>query len=225
MKYNESVFIEKIKVRKILSIGDLIDVEIPKQHIIGNSRIISLDFSSKIAQILPPIYRNSRLKLFPGETLNMRIYENSSNIVIKSKLLKVEKENILVYLPSIAFKIQKRLFYRIPIIREGLLLDNENNKNIPFETRDFSAGGIQIVLRETLYKEKQYTLKKLLIDKNLFLENIKARVVRFVGDNIYNEKIYGMKFITIDYKIEKKIVQYINLYTIKSKHKDREGKK
>ncbi|KLO24219.1 MULTISPECIES: PilZ domain-containing protein [unclassified Marinitoga] len=218
MKYNESIFIEKIKLKKVLSIGDLIDIELPTQHIIGNSRIVSLNFTSRYAQILPPIYKNSKIKLYTGEKLNIRIYENSSNIIIKSKVLKKELDNVFVYLPLTGFKIQKRLFYRIPIIREGLLLDNESNKNIPFETRDFSAGGMQIVLKDFLDSDKEYTIKKLNIHKSLILENINTRVIRLIGENIYGEKIYGMKFLNISYNLEKNIVRYVNLYSIKSKH-------
>ncbi|WGS64174.1 PilZ domain-containing protein [Marinitoga aeolica] len=218
MKHNESVFIEKIKVKKILSIGDLVDVELPHQHIIGNSRVILLNFLGKYAQILPPIYRNSRIKLYTGEKLNIRVYENGSNIMIKSSVLKIEKEKITVFLPKIAFKIQKRLFFRIPIIREGILIDNEENKLIPFETRDFSAGGMQIVVKEYLAEEREYIIKTLIMDDNLILKEINTRAVRLVGENIYGEKIYGMKFMNIDYKTEKNIVRYANLYSIKAKH-------
>ncbi|WP_129408821.1 flagellar brake domain-containing protein [Marinitoga lauensis] len=110
MKHNESVFIEKIKVRKILSPGDLIDVEFPHQHIIGNSRIMLLNFSGKYAQILPPIYRNSRIKLYIGEKLNIRVYENSSNIMIKSSVLKIDKEKITVFYLRLLLKFRKDYF-------------------------------------------------------------------------------------------------------------------
>ncbi|WP_240739362.1 PilZ domain-containing protein [Marinitoga lauensis] len=83
-------------------------------------------------------------------------------------------------------------------------MDNEENKLIPFETRDFSAGGMQIVVKEYLDEEKEYVIKDLTMDDKLILNKINTRVVRLVGENIYGEKIYGMKFLNIDYKTEKK---------------------
>ncbi|OQY10049.1 MAG: hypothetical protein B6I29_02305 [Marinitoga sp. 4572_148] len=218
MKRKDSIFVEKIKIRKILSVGDLIDIELPHQHIVGNSRIMSLDFNNKMARILIPVYKNSKIKLRVGEFLNIRIYENSSNIMIKSRVLKAKKEDIIIYLPSVGVKIQKRLFYRIPIIREGILKSVEENKLIPFETRDFSAGGMQVVVKEELDMEKKYTIKDLNIDKKLKLNEILCRVVRFVGENVFGEKYYGIRFCNIDYKTEKSIVRFVNLYTIKAKH-------
>ncbi|GAB6188732.1 flagellar brake protein [Marinitoga arctica] len=219
MKSENSVFIEKVSIRKIIFEGDIVDVELPQKHIIANSRILSINYISHNVKILPPIYRNSRVKINDGELLNIRVYERSSNYMIKSKVLKIEKDYIYIHLPSYAIKIQKRRFFRIPIIRDGILKDKEEKKFIPFETRDFSAGGMQIACKYNL-EEKEYNLSKLEVDENLILEDLPVRVVRIVGENIYNEKLYGIMFLNLDYNLEKQIVRYVNLYTIRSKNHD-----
>lgn len=218
---DSNVFIERLNIKRVLDIGDLIDVEYINQHIIANSRIIDLDFINHRGRILPPLYKNMRIHSIRGEKINIRIYERASNYMIKSKILNVEKEYLEIFLPRIAYKIQKRLFYRIPIIREGVLKDEENNI-ISFETRDFSAGGMLIVTKKDIDEEKDYIIENLHIDETLNLKDINVKTVRKIGENIFGEKMYGMKFLNIDYKTEKNIVRYVNLYSIKSKHLIRE---
>ncbi|KAF2955653.1 PilZ domain-containing protein [Marinitoga sp. 38H-ov] len=217
MEEKNNIYIEKVKVNTILYNGDLVDIELPQQHIIGNSRVLELDFKKKYAKILPPIYKNQRIKLHNNEKINIRVYNKGSNVMIKSYILDISKDHILIYLPAYCYKIQKRIFFRIPIIRNGILFDEENNKLIPFETRDFSAGGIQIAVKEVL-DNKEYLLKSLALDEDFILNEIKTQVVRYIDENIFGEKLYGLKFLNLDYELEKNIVRYVNLYTIKAKH-------
>jgi c-di-GMP-binding flagellar brake protein YcgR len=222
MQERNSVFVEKVKVRKILYVGDLIDVELPQQHIIGNSRVIDLDFKKKIAKILPPVYKNQKIKLHEHENINIRVYNKGSNVMIKSYVLDISKDNILIYLPTSCYKIQKRLFFRIPIIREGNLFEKDENRIIPFETRDLSAGGLQIAVKEELNTEKEFLLKNLTLDEDFILSEISVKVVRYIGENLFGEKLYGLKFLNLGYDLEKNIVRYVNLYTIKAKHSNLE---
>ncbi|APT76614.1 MULTISPECIES: flagellar brake protein [unclassified Marinitoga] len=218
MTYNENVFIEKVNLRKLLYPGDLIDVEFPEQHIVANSRILDMSFQKRIAVILPPYHKNRKIETYSREKIIIRFYDFSASVLFKSHILKNSMEGIIIYLPRIAYRIQKRMFFRVSIIREGILLDEENNKKIRFETRDFSAGGMQIITKSTLEKDKRYILKNLTITDDLILEDIETMVVRSLGQNLYKENIYGMKFLNVNYKLEKKIVRFANLYSIKARH-------
>ena len=227
-----SDFVEKVSAKRNLSINMPIEIEVDEEYYEGTYKSIIHEFNSKsgYAKIGIPMYKGALIKLPKGIKVRIRIYSNTAVFLFKTIILQSGQENnirfLVVKVPDIIYKVQRRKYVRIPISEDGffyLKKDYEEMDNPPkhkFVSKDFSAGGLSIVTDDDL-KEGERVFINMDIKEGLEIKNFEAEVVRKIGETDVGRNIYGMEFTSLDTKTEKKFVKFVFRYEIQSMKKNR----
>lgn len=227
-----SDFIEKVKAKNNISINMPIEIEVEQEYYEGTYKSIIHEYNSKsgFAKIGIPIYKGALIKLPYGIQVKIRIYSNTAVYLFKTNILQSGQENnirfLIVKIPDVIFKVQRRKYVRIPISEEGYFYkkkeyeEYEEPQKFKFISKDFSAGGISIVTDKILNEgEKLFINFK--YKNELNIQNLDAEVIRKIGETDVGRKIYGLEFISLDTKTEKKFVKFVFRYEIQSMKKNR----
>jgi c-di-GMP-binding flagellar brake protein YcgR len=227
-----SDFVEKVSAKRNLSINMPIEIEVDEEYYEGTYKSIIHEFNSKsgYAKIGIPIYKGALIKLPEGIKIRIRIYSNTAVFLFKTIILQSGQENnirfLVVKVPDIIYKVQRRKYVRIPLTEDGffyLKKDYEEMDNPPkhnFISKDFSAGGLSIVTEDDL-KEGERVFINMDVKEGLKIENFEAEVIRKIGETDVGRNIYGMEFTNLDTKTEKKFVKFVFKYEIQSMKKKR----
>jgi c-di-GMP-binding flagellar brake protein YcgR len=227
-----SDFVEKVSAKRNLSINMPIEIEVDEEYYEGTYKSIIHEFNSKsgYAKIGIPMYKGALIKLPKGIKVRIRVYSNTAVFLFKTIILQSGQENnirfLVVKVPDIIYKVQRRKYVRIPISEDGFFYfkkDYEEMDNPPkhrFISKDFSAGGLSIVTDDEL-KEGERVFINMDIKEGLEIKNFEAEVVRKIGETDVGRNIYGMEFTSLDTKTEKKFVKFVFRYEIQSMKKNR----
>ena len=119
-----------------------------------------------------------------GESVTMFTTAGSGVIHFDSEIISVNGKTIELKKPTDCTVIQRREYTRAEIEKNILLLDG--NKNIRSTIKDISAGGMSIVTKEKLEKNKSYRAD-INLDKNIFIScAFKPIRIDLMEDNTYN---------------------------------------
>lgn len=220
-----SDFIEKVLSKNVLYTNMPLDLEIDEGYFKGSYKSILYEFDQKIyiAKIGLPIHKGAYLKIPDGTKLKVRAYSKNAVYIFKSVVYSMGKEGnvryLIISLPEIIYRIQRRRYARIPIAEEGyfyLKKDLESSKNevsekYRFMSKDFSAGGMAIVTKKKL-ELGQKILINLNLKNDIILENFETEVVRDIGKTPLGDYTYGTKFINVDKKFEETFVKFVFKY-------------
>jgi c-di-GMP-binding flagellar brake protein YcgR len=227
-----SDFVEKVSAKRNLSINMPIEIEVDEEYYEGTYKSIIHEFNSKsgYAKIGIPMYKGALIKLPKGIKVRIRVYSNTAVFLFKTIILQSGQENnirfLVIKVPDIIYKVQRRKYVRIPISEDGFFYfkkDYEEMDNPPkhrFISKDFSAGGLSIVTDDEL-KEGERVFINMDIKEGLEIKNFEAEVVRKIGETDVGRNIYGMEFTSLDTKTEKKFVKFVFRYEIQSMKKNR----
>lgn len=223
-----SEFIEKVLAKNVLYTNMPIDLEIQEKGINGvyKSILYECDPKSGLAKIGLPIYKGAYMKIFDGTDLKVRAYSSRAIYLFKSKVLSSGKEGsvryLLINIPHIVFRVQRRSYARIPITEEGFFYikkeiedyqekKEKNPEKYRFLTKDFSAGGLALTTSKNL-KLEELILINLNLKNEVKLKDIEAKIVRDVGKTQGGDYIYGVKFLNLAREQEEEFVRFVFKY-------------
>jgi c-di-GMP-binding flagellar brake protein YcgR len=176
------------------------------------------------------MYKGALIKLPKGIKIRIRIYSNTAVFLFKTIILQSGQENnirfLVVKVPEVIYKVQRRKYVRIPISEDGyfyLKKEYEEMDDPPkhkFVSKDFSAGGLSIVSDYDLVEGDRVFIN-MNIKEGLKIENFEAEVVRKIGETDVGRKIFGLEFTNLDTKTEKKFVKFVFRYEIQSMKRNR----
>ena len=119
-----------------------------------------------------------------GEAVTMFTTAGSGVIHFDSEVISVNGRTLELKKAADCTVIQRREYTRAEIEKNILLLDG--NRNIRSTIKDISAGGMSIVTKEKLEKNKNYRAD-INLDKNIFIScAFKPIRIDFMEDNTYN---------------------------------------
>lgn len=119
-----------------------------------------------------------------GEAVTMFTTAGSGVIHFDSEVISVNGRTLELKKATDCIVIQRREYTRAEIEKNILLLDG--NRNIRSTIKDISAGGMSIVTKEKLEKNKNYRAD-INLDKNIFIScAFKPIRIDFMEDNTYN---------------------------------------
>lgn len=227
-----SDFIEKVSAKNNLSINMPIEIEVSEEYYEGTYKSIIHEYNNKTgyAKIGIPMYKGALIKLPKGIQVKIRIYSNTAVFLFKTIILQSGQENnirfLVVKVPEVIFKVQRRKYVRIPISEDGYFFikseyeENHDPIKYRFISKDFSAGGLSIVTDKDL-EEGEKLFVYLHIKEGLEIEKLEAEVIRKIGETDVGRNIYGLEFTTLDAKTEKKFVKFVFRYEIQSMKRNR----
>ncbi|MDK2946539.1 MAG: hypothetical protein PWQ85_1324 [Geotoga sp.] len=227
-----SDFVEKVSAKRNISINMPIEIEVDEEYYEGNYKSIIHEYNSKsgYAKIGIPMYKGALIKLPKGIKIRIRIYSNTAVFLFKTIILQSGQENnirfLVVKVPEVIYKVQRRKYVRIPISEDGyfyLKKEYEEMDDPPkhkFVSKDFSAGGLSIVSDYDLVEGDRVFIN-MNIKEGLKIENFEAEVVRKIGETDVGRKIFGLEFTSLDTKTEKKFVKFVFRYEIQSMKRNR----
>ena len=227
-----SSFLEKVYSKLNLSVNMPLEIEVLDKNAPGRYRSIILEYdpSIQIARIGVPIYKGTFIRVFGGTEVKIRVFSSNAVFLFSSKITGKGKEGNVRYLtvnvPEVIYRVQRRIHVRVSIVEEGYLYKteeyekNEEPKKYRFVSKDFSAGGISIVAKESL-KNSEKILVNINFRNEMKFENKACSVIRKIGETEFNEGIYGIKFEDVSYNEEKEIVKFVFKYQIESSKKNK----
>jgi len=227
-----SDFIEKVSAKKNLSINMPIEIEVEEEYYEGTYKSIIHEYNSKsgYAKIGIPMYKGALIKLPKGIKVKIRIYSNTAVFLFKTIILQSGQENnirfLVVKVPDVIYKVQRRKYVRIPISEDGYFYIKSEYEELDeppkyrFISKDFSAGGLSLVTDKDLDQGEKLFIN-LHIKEGLQIENMEAEIIRKIGETDVGRNIYGVEFISLDTKTEKKFVKFVFRYEIQSMKNNR----
>ena len=119
-----------------------------------------------------------------GETVDLFTTAGSGVIHFSSKINSVNGRIFGIKNPKNHIVIQRREYTRVEIDKNILLIDE--NRNIRVTIKDISAGGMSVVTKEKLERNKNYRAD-INLDKNVFVScSFKPIRIDLKEDNTYN---------------------------------------
>lgn len=119
-----------------------------------------------------------------GEHVTFFATAGSGLIYFESKIVCVNGKDIIFATPSAQTVIQRREYTRIELDKNILLIDE--NRNIRSTVKDISAGGMRIITKEKLVKNKNYRAD-INLEKNISIScNFKPIRIDLTENGTYN---------------------------------------
>ena len=103
--------------------------------------------------ISAPIYKGKRYFLSDGQNISIFFYRDSAVYQFYAEVVKCIETNIIAFMvrpTSKLFRIQRRNYYRLPIVMDVIIERNQNDEThkLKCTTKDLSGGGIRVVCSE-----------------------------------------------------------------------------
>lgn len=231
-----STFLEKVYSRLNINVNMSIEIEEKIKDKVHRYKSFILEYlpNNNSAKVGMPLYKGAYVKIPHMTKIKLRVFTQKAVYLFNSEVKSYGKEGNIRYLvidvPDVIIRVQRRIHVRVPIVEEGFFYkktefeQNEENidtlKKYRFISKDFSAGGIAIVSKEKL-NINDILLLNIKIKDETNLENFEAKVVRKIGETDFREGIYGLDFVNIDNKTEKEFVKLVFKLEIESSKKNR----
>ena len=177
-----------------------------------------------VLKIAMPSYKGRLIPLPKGSIAYIKLIDKSAIYVFRTSIISSGKDEegffvTYVRTPKKVRRIQRRKFKRIPLVLEGTYKLSEDDTPKKFLTKDFSAGGLLMIVSEPLVIG-QVILINLRLKEDLYLKDIKSKVVRESGRTPQGDYMYGVMFLNIDPSLEKKLVVFTFEQELKLRKKE-----
>ncbi len=184
-----------------LKIGDKLSIEFCKKDTnqaesnMLNAQLI--DINDNCLYISSPIYRGKRYSLYEGQKITMFFYRKKGVYQFDAKIVKKIESNIVTFALKLlgdVEKIQRRNYYRLPIVTDAILKKHKNDKILEFEcvTKDLSGGGVKVVCKNEVEKSDNITIDIYLDeDQVITMDGEVIRITKDLDNNLYE---IGIKF-------------------------------
>ncbi len=179
------------------------------------STVYDYNMKEKRMRIAMPSFKGRLVPLPKGTRVYVKIVDRASLFVFQGTVLwsgMWKEDNLpstLVTIPDRVRKVQRRRYNRIPIRLVGKYRREDSDEYNTFSTKDFSAGGMMMVVGEKLnVGEKIYVTMKL--KPGLELVDQPAVVRREAGvDTSTMQRFYGVEFQDVELSLEQKLVRFV----------------
>lgn len=191
--------------------GLLIELEVNEGDYPGKYRTKVEALHQNIITIGVPIHDGQFVPLREGTKISVYFHDEVSNYGFVSQILRRVTEPIPIFIivyPDQVFKVQRREYYRIPIVKEikyQIIGQEGLSKMYKGYMLNLSGGGI--LLRT---KSKLYPHTKVLLTLELAQEKMKvpAKVVRFVEEDKNDYRI-SLEFFDISERERDRIIAFV----------------
>jgi len=177
-----------------------------------------------ILKIAMPSYKGRLIPLPEGSIVYVKLIDRGAIYAFRTTVISSGKDEegffvTYVRTPKRVRRVQRRRFKRVPLVLEGTYKLSEDDTPKKFLTKDFSAGGILMIVSEPLVVG-QVILISLRLKDDLYLKDIKSKAVREAGKTPQGDYMYGVMFLNVDPKLEKKLVVFTFEQELKSRKKE-----
>lgn len=199
-----------------LKIGDKLSIERYKKDTNLNEKNILnaqlIDLREKKIYISTPIYKGKRYFLSEGQNISIFFYRDAGVYQFYAKVIKQANIDITTFIArpiSSLQRIQRRSYYRLPIVIEVVIEKKQNDKLVKLQcvTKDLSGGGIKAICNDEL-KEGENIKINFYLHKNNKI-TVDSRIVRVIKDVVTDHYELGIKFNKISQTNEDKIFAFI----------------
>lgn len=144
-----------------LKIGDKLSIEFYEEDTNqGENNMLNtqlIDINDNCLHISSPIYRGKRYSLYEGQKITIFFYRKKGVYQFDAKVVKKIESNIITYVLKLigdVQKIQRRNYYRLPIVTNAILKKHKDDKMLEFEcvTKDLSGGGVKVACKSEVEK-------------------------------------------------------------------------
>ncbi len=181
------------------------------------SQVYDYSMSSKRMRIAMPSFKGRLVPLPKGTRAYVKVIDKGSLYVFQGTVLWSGKSkedgfpSTIITIPEKVRRVQRRRFNRIPLKLVGRYRRDGEEDYYTFFSVDFSAGGMLIMVRETLkVDEKIFLTVKLKPDLELVEQPAIVRReggTREVDGQIF--RLYGIEFLDVNLSLEKKLVRFV----------------
>ena len=146
------------------------------------------------------------------DKISVYFYRDSAVYQFYAEVVKCIETNIIAFMvrpTSKLFRIQRRNFYRLPIVMDVIIERNQNDEThkLKCTTKDLSGGGIRVVCSEE-FKEGENIKIEIPLYKNSKIR-VDGKVIRIAKDTIANYYELGIEFNKISQTDQDKIYSFI----------------
>ena len=137
-------------------------------------------------QVSKPINMNASFNFSQGQELEVYIYTKNGILKLNTKLISNDIASCTIEAPDEAKRIQRREFIRVDM-QVKVLLKLDNKKTIEAQTKNISAKGIKINLKEDISKYTRISAKLLFSQGSIetILHPIKIKKISINGKLAY----------------------------------------
>jgi len=184
-----------------LEIGDKLSIEIRENEVNQNENNMLnaqlIDIDNNYLYISPPVYSGKRYTLSKNQEITMFFYRKKGVYQFNAEVVNQIDTNIVTFkLKPLGHtqKIQRRNYYRLPIVAPAVLKKQKNNTIVEFECimKDLSGSGVKIACKNEIEKSES-VLIKFSIDENQLVA-MNGEVVRVIKNFENNTYELGIKF-------------------------------
>jgi len=184
-----------------LKIGDKLSIEISDKNIsqnennMLNSQLIDID--DNYLYILPPIYRGKSYSFYKNQIVTIFFYRKKGVYQFTAQLVSQINTNILSFVLKPlgdGKKIQRRNYYRLPIVAPAVLKPQKSQETTEFECiiQDLSGGGVRLSCKNEIEKLEDVIIDLHIDEKQVI--TMKGQVIRVIKDLDDSSYELGIKF-------------------------------
>lgn len=188
-----------------LEVGDKLSIEIREKDIVQNENSLLnsqlIDKDDNYIYITPPVYKGQKYLLRKNQSITIFFYRKKGVYQFECQVVNKLQTNIVVFaLKPIGNikKIQRRNYYRLPLVSPAILRKQENDKVIEITCimQDLSGGGVRLTCKEE-FKGLENVTVDLYIDEEELI-SVEGQVVRIIRDSENSTYELGIRFNQID---------------------------
>ncbi|PLV57007.1 flagellar brake protein [Thermotoga sp. SG1] len=222
-------YTELVKASDVIRPGQSVIVEVSSPEDLEGeykSSVHDVDFERNLLVLSMPSFKGRLVPLPRGTRCTVKIVDSSAIYTFRTAVLESGRDEdgfpiTKVLFPNRLRKVQRRRFKRIKIFLEGFYrVSSKDEPPKRFVTRDFSAGGMLMVVNDIL-TVGQIIYVTMDLDENLKLVDQPARIVREAGILEAGERMYGVEFLNVSPFLEKKLVTFVFRKEIEMRNKER----
>ena len=178
-----------------LKIGDKMSLDITQKYI--NQDVSSMlttqliDMDDYYLYISPPAYKGKKFSLMEGHLVNLFFYRKTGVYSFEAKVVKKINEELVTFVlepTSSIERIQRRNYYRLPIVLPCVLKKQENDKVVEYScvSKDLSGGGIKLICKQEINLDENIVVTiKIHEEQMIAIKGKVIRVVKGFEDNSY----------------------------------------
>lgn len=177
--------------------------------------------------ITAPYRRGFYLPPRIGRKLTLKVPGENCAYVFDAVLRRVENQIISLWEISVeskAERIQVREFVRVNIalnVRIEVVEGPDRGKKFTSLTRDFSAGGMRVILPFALFEKSKVNI--LLLIPHHSAVAVKGRVLRVIPPETEDDKLSGViEFVDVDERVRRHIIRFLFIKQAERRKKDKE---
>ena len=222
-------YTELVRAFDVIRLGQSVLVEVSAPGDLEGeykSNVHDVDFERNLLILSMPSFKGRLVPLPRGTRCTVKIVDSSAIYMFRTTVLESGKDEYgfpitKVLFPNRLRKVQRRRFKRIRMFLEGLYkVSSKDEPPKRFVTKDFSAGGMLIVVNDIL-TVGQIIYVTIELDENLKLRDQPAKIVREAGILETGERMYGVEFLNVSPSLERKLVTFVFRKEIEKRNKER----